>query len=147
MDRIRAALRERRMSYFGVSYGTYLGAVYATLFPDRTDRIVLDSSLGPGGLDVTASRRSALGFQDRFPDFAAWAAERDSTYGLGATPAAVTTTYFELANQLDQAQVGGVDGKLFRLTTFGALYSDRDFPSLAQLWQAVKAQAVPPRAS
>jgi pimeloyl-ACP methyl ester carboxylesterase len=144
MDRIRAALGERKMSYFGLSYGTYLGAVYATLFPDRTDRIVLDSTLGPDGLDVTASRRFALGFQDRFPDFAAWAADRDSTYGLGATPAAVTATYFELANRLDQAPVGGVDGKLFRLTTFGGLYNDRSFPPLAQLWQAVKAQAPPP---
>jgi pimeloyl-ACP methyl ester carboxylesterase len=143
MDRIRAALGERRMSYFGLSYGTYLGAVYATLFPDRTDRIVLDSTLGPGGLDVTASRRLALGFSDRFPDFAAWAADRDSTYGLGATPAAVTATYFELANRLDQAPVGGVDGKLFRLSTFGALYNDRNFPPLAQLWQAVKTEAAP----
>ncbi|TVT08936.1 alpha/beta hydrolase, partial [Amycolatopsis bartoniae] len=143
MDRIRAALGEPKISYFGLSYGTYLGSVYATLFPERTDRVVLDSTLGPTGLDVTAARRFALGFQDRFPDFAAWAAERDSTYGLGATPAAVTAEYFELANRLDEVPVGGVDGKLFRLTTFGGLYNDRNFPALAQLWQALQAGTPP----
>src|SRR5690606_19447372 len=37
MDRIREALGEERISYLGYSYGTYLGAVYAQLFPDRTD--------------------------------------------------------------------------------------------------------------
>ncbi len=37
VDAIRAALGERRLSYWGVSYGTYMGAVYATLYPQRTD--------------------------------------------------------------------------------------------------------------
>src|SRR5438132_3146330 len=40
MDQIRKALGEQTISYLGYSYGTYLGAVYATLFPDRTDRVV-----------------------------------------------------------------------------------------------------------
>jgi pimeloyl-ACP methyl ester carboxylesterase len=137
MDRIRAALGERRISYAGVSYGTYLGAVYASLFPGRTDRFVLDSATGPGGLDITASRRFALGFQLRFPDFAAWAAARDETYGLGATPAEVTARYFELAGRLDQAPVAGYDGPTFRAITFSGLYFDDNFPLLAEFWQAL----------
>lgn len=137
MDRIRLALGERKISYAGVSYGTYLGAVYATLFPRRTDRVVLDSALGPHGLDVTASRRFALGFQLRFPDFAAWVAARDATYGLGATPAEVTAKYFELAGRLDQAPVAGFDGPAFRAVTFSGLYFDARFPLLAQFWQAL----------
>jgi len=137
MDRIRVALGERTLSYYGVSYGTYLGAVYATLFPGRTDRVVLDSALGPRGLDITASRRFALGFQLRFPDFAACAAARNDVYGLGATPAEVTAKYFATAARLDQAPVAGVTGAAFRLGVFGSLYFDARFPLLAEAWRGL----------
>ncbi|CAM5450544.1 Alpha/beta fold hydrolase OS=Streptomyces microflavus OX=1919 GN=HUT09_00205 PE=3 SV=1 [Streptomyces microflavus] len=45
MDIMRAALGEQRISYFGLSYGTYLGSVYTQLFPQRVDRFVLDSAV------------------------------------------------------------------------------------------------------
>ncbi|MFD0889320.1 alpha/beta fold hydrolase, partial [Streptosporangium algeriense] len=45
MDVVRAALGERKLSYLGSSYGTYLGAVYLQLFPGRADRVVLDSAV------------------------------------------------------------------------------------------------------
>jgi pimeloyl-ACP methyl ester carboxylesterase len=137
MDRIRAALGERTLSYLGWSYGSYLGAVYATLFPGHTDRVVLDSVLGPHGLDITASRRFALGFQLRWPDFAAWAAARNDTYALGATPAEVTAHYFETAARLDRAPVGAITGAAFRVGVFSTLYSDARFPLLAEQWHAV----------
>jgi len=44
MDAIRQALGEDKINYFAWSYGSYLGAVYASLYPDRTDRIVIDSN-------------------------------------------------------------------------------------------------------
>ncbi|GAA2694838.1 MULTISPECIES: alpha/beta hydrolase [Actinosynnema] len=138
VDRVREALGERRISYLGYSYGTYLGAVYATLFPDRGDRIVLDSSLGPDGYDVKAMRRFALGLQDRFPDFAAHVVAHPE-YGLGATPEQVTAKFFELAERLDVTPVRGVDGTMFRAVTFGSLYSDADMPELAGIWQALEA--------
>ena len=50
MDAIRAALGEEKISYLGYSYGTYLGAVYATLFPQRVRRLVLDSVVDPDGV-------------------------------------------------------------------------------------------------
>jgi pimeloyl-ACP methyl ester carboxylesterase len=86
MDRIRVALGEPKLSYYGVSYGTYLGAVYTTLFPRRSDRIVLDSNLAPGGLDGTASRLLAQGFDDRFPDFAAFAVAHPEYASAGRLP-------------------------------------------------------------
>lgn len=45
MDQIRQALGEQKISYFAYSYGTYLGTVYASLFPQQTDRFVLDSNV------------------------------------------------------------------------------------------------------
>ncbi|OEV12804.1 alpha/beta hydrolase [Streptomyces nanshensis] len=136
MDRIRAALGESRISYLGASYGTQLGAVYATLFPRRGDRIVLDSSLGPGGYDVTAFRMLARGMEERFPDFAEFAA-RHPGYGLGTTPGQVKATYDRLVEKLDAEPVHGVDGTAFRGITFEHLYSDAGLPTLAKGWQAL----------
>ena len=50
MDLIREILGDQKLNYFGYSYGTWLGARYASLFPDRVDRMVLD-----GLTDITAS--------------------------------------------------------------------------------------------
>ncbi|MGH8186976.1 MAG: alpha/beta fold hydrolase, partial [Steroidobacteraceae bacterium] len=50
MDRLRQALGEQKISYLGYSYGTYLGTVYAQLFPTRTDRFVLDSAVNPNAV-------------------------------------------------------------------------------------------------
>jgi pimeloyl-ACP methyl ester carboxylesterase len=47
MDLVRAGLGEERLSYLGLSYGTLLGATYATLFPDRVERMVLDAPVDP----------------------------------------------------------------------------------------------------
>jgi pimeloyl-ACP methyl ester carboxylesterase len=143
MEQIRKALGERKISFLGASYGTYLGAVYATMFPDRGDRVVLDSNLGPGGYDVTAMRMFARGLEDRFPDFAAYAAAHPE-HGLGTTPEQVTAKYFELAKRLDAQPVQGVNGTAFRGITFEYLYSDAALPALAKTWQAIEAnQPVP----
>ena len=136
LDKIREALGEPKISYYGGSYGTYLGAVYTTLFPGQSDRIVLDSNLGPDGLDSAATRRFALGVQERFPDFAEFVA-KDPSLGLGSTPAQVTAKYYELAARLDKTPVQGANGSLFRQATFGLLYSDTEFPLLAQYWQSL----------
>ncbi|TWH21517.1 alpha/beta hydrolase [Prauserella rugosa] len=136
MDRIREALGESDVSYLGASYGTYLGAVYTTMFPQRSDRIVLDSNLGPGGYDVTAMRGFARGLQDRFPDFAEFAAARPE-YGLGTTEAAVTAKFYELVDRLDEKPVHGIDGLALRGMTFTYTYADAQFSHLAEVWQAV----------
>ncbi|MFC9685978.1 alpha/beta hydrolase [Streptomyces sp. NPDC056948] len=136
MDRIRAALGAPKVSYLGHSYGTYLGAAYTTMFPERSDRIVLDSNLGPGGYDVTAMRSFARGLEDRFPDFAKFAAAHPE-YGLGTTPEQVTAKFFDLAKRLDAKPVQGIDGTAFRGFTFERLYGDALMPELAEFWQAV----------
>ena len=47
LDVIRAALAQPRMLYFGASYGTFLGATYADLFPDKVGRMVFDGAIDP----------------------------------------------------------------------------------------------------
>ncbi|WP_020495963.1 alpha/beta hydrolase [Sciscionella marina] len=135
MDRIRAALGESKISYYGVSYGASLGAAFASANPARTDRFVLDSNPGDTTLSRDVLRRFGLGMEQRFPDFAAWAADRNTTYHLGATPAQVRDSYFTLAARLDKQPVDEVNGKLFRAFVFSKLYRNATFPELAAQWQ------------
>ncbi|MEV0297854.1 alpha/beta fold hydrolase [Nocardia sp. NPDC050710] len=86
MDVIRGALGEDRISYFGASYGTYLGSVFTQMFPERSDRMVLDSTVdpdryGPVGMvqDMSAPNEAVLDL------WAGWVAARDDTYRFGTT--------------------------------------------------------------
>lgn len=47
LDWLRRAVGDDRLSYWGISYGTYLGAVYASLFPDRLRAVILDANVDP----------------------------------------------------------------------------------------------------
>ncbi|MGW4381591.1 alpha/beta hydrolase [Kitasatospora sp. NPDC004531] len=111
MDVVRAALGERRISYFGYSYGTYLGAVYTQLFPQRADRFVLDSALDPKLAWRETFRGWSSAAELAFTRWTEWAAERDATYGLGATAAQVRTTFWELVEQADRTPVPTEDGR------------------------------------
>jgi pimeloyl-ACP methyl ester carboxylesterase len=117
-----------------------MGAVYLSLFPQRSDRFALDSVVGPRAIWRDTYRRMGPAVEIRFPDFTRFAAERSDVYGLGTTDAEVRATYFELAFRLDTVPLtlpdGQVmDGNLFRATTHVALYSDTMFPGLAELWR------------
>lgn len=63
MDLLRAVLGDKKLNYLGYSYGTFLGATYAELYPDRVGHLVLDGAIDPAvsGLDVGATQ--ALGFE------------------------------------------------------------------------------------
>jgi len=63
MDLIRAVLGDKQLNYLGYSYGTFLGATYADLYPEKAGRLVLDGAIDPAvsGLDVGATQ--ALGFE------------------------------------------------------------------------------------
>ncbi|MCA2211668.1 alpha/beta fold hydrolase [Jidongwangia harbinensis] len=138
LDRIRAALGERKASFLGYSYGSALGAAYASMFPDTTDRVIIDSNAGDTALTRAGVRRFGLGFEQAFPDFARWAAARHASYGLGRTPEQVRATYFALAERLDEQPLPFMNGREFRVNTFASLYGESQYPALARAWQEVK---------
>ncbi|MFC8131197.1 alpha/beta hydrolase [Streptomyces sp. NPDC057302] len=109
MDVLRAALGERKVSYYGVSYGTALGAVYTQLFPRRADRFVLDSAVDPKRMWRGMFRIWAPEAERAFQRWAKWTAARDATYGLGATPAAVSKSFWDVIARADRDPVV-VDG-------------------------------------
>ncbi|MFI6106045.1 alpha/beta hydrolase [Streptomyces sp. NPDC051310] len=107
IDRFREALGEERLSAWGVSYGTYVAAVYAQKYPHRTDRWVMDSNGDPDPARVGRGwlANMAKGVEDRFPDFARWAsaASTPEEFRLADDPAAVRRLFLDLAAALDRA--------------------------------------------
>jgi pimeloyl-ACP methyl ester carboxylesterase len=150
MDQIRRALGERQVSYFGVSWGTYLGPVYRALFPNRVDRMVLDSAVDPNARGYTDFRMFSIGMEDRWPDLAAAAVDSRDAVRFGDTPAKVRTTYLAVAAKLDRRPVtvpgtaAPLNGNLLRLHTFLMSYQDTALlptpdnavPPLMALWRA-----------
>ncbi|MEU8659961.1 alpha/beta fold hydrolase [Actinoplanes philippinensis] len=112
MDLIRVLLGEEKISYFGISYGTYLGAVYTQLYPGRSDRMMLDSNVDPARMGRGFYEGRAIGSARRFTHFTEWAAQRDATYHLGPTPAAVEHTFWGLVDRLKRAPLS-IDGRRF----------------------------------
>ncbi|MFY0573232.1 alpha/beta hydrolase [Cystobacter fuscus] len=143
MDRIRQALGEGKISYWGQSYGTYLGAVYASLFAENTDRMVLESNVDPTSVWYGFARYWGVGMASRFPDAARLAAANNDTVHFGTSIEEVTATYLELANRLDAtpASVPGtsarITGGLFRSVTYVLLQRDEQLPLLVQSWRAI----------
>src|SRR4029078_5023575 len=62
-DVLGPVLGDARLPYLGKSYGTYLGAIYADLFPARVGRLVLDGPLDPSSSDLDNASAQAVGFQ------------------------------------------------------------------------------------
>jgi pimeloyl-ACP methyl ester carboxylesterase len=75
MDQIRQLLGVQQVTYYGISYGTYLGQVYGTLFPGRVRRMVLDSTVDPTGAWYADNIDQDYAFQNRIEAFFAWTAK------------------------------------------------------------------------
>jgi pimeloyl-ACP methyl ester carboxylesterase len=142
LDRIRQVLGEKKISYWGQSYGTYLGAVYRGLFPEHTDRMVLEGNVDPNKVWAQQSATWDKGMAARFPDAARLAAAHNDSLGLGADVAKVTKAYLALAARLDRtpAPVPGskmsLNGLTFRQVTYALLLHNETLPTLTQFWKA-----------
>ncbi|MCW7942121.1 peptidase [Streptomyces hygroscopicus] len=69
MDLMRQVLGDRTMHYFGISYGTELGGVYAHLFPKNVGRLVLDAVVDPTADSVGHAKNQTRGFQRALDDY------------------------------------------------------------------------------
>jgi pimeloyl-ACP methyl ester carboxylesterase len=138
MDRLRAALGEKLLTYVGFSYGTYLGTVYAELFPKRVRAMVLDGAVDPSLTPETADAGQAAGFETDLHDFFAWCAKASSCRsGLSPSPAAAYATLF---TSLEEGRT--LTASLPHTTSIGygvalegviaALYSTETWPILGQ---------------
>jgi pimeloyl-ACP methyl ester carboxylesterase len=133
MDAIRAAFGVSKINYYAFSYGTYLGQVYATLFPERVRRMVLDSTVDPAGVWYADNVNQDYAFQGRMAAFFAWVAKYDGTYHLGRTAAQVQAAWYRARDQLLAHPVMGKIGvDEFDDTFLQGGYWDQLWPGLAQ---------------
>jgi pimeloyl-ACP methyl ester carboxylesterase len=133
LDSIRAAFGVSKINYYAFSYGTYLGQVYATLFPTRVRRMVLDSTVDPTGAWYTDNIDQDYAFDQRQDAFYAWMARYPATYNLGRNAASVRAAYYRARNRLAAHPINGELGPDELDDTFLAgAYDDELWPGLAQ---------------
>jgi len=112
MDVIRAALEVPKLDYFGISYGTKLGATYAELFPNHVGKFVLDSVLAPGVESFEVTKAQSAGFEQSLDAWAAWCAETaDCNVGDDGDVESVKTTVEDFIAQVEEEPLTYPDGR------------------------------------
>ncbi|WP_171162390.1 alpha/beta hydrolase [Streptomyces sp. I05A-00742] len=112
LDVLRAALGEQRLNFVGASYGTYFGAVYATLFPGHVRRMVFDSVVNPSPQKIWYRNNldQSAAFERRWYDWRRWAARHHAVYHLGRTEREVLASYHKAVERLGRRAAGGKVG-------------------------------------
>jgi len=141
MDLVRAALGDEKLTYVGASYGTFLGATYAGLYPERVGRLVLDGAMDPSLPARKMNRDQTAGFETAFRSFAKdCVSESDCPLGrAGTSPEQVGRNLKAFFRQLDSTPVdaGDADGRKLgeALATTGviaAMYDEGAWPQLRE---------------
>ena len=142
MDLIRESMGFETINYLGISYGTYLGGVYATLFPDRVEAMFLDSAFDPQG--DTAEQdylTQAEGFENAFNNWVDWCESTPSDCSFSSDD--VKADWVELydAYELESAFTDDereVNGVVVDTATVAALYSRGEWSYLADALSALR---------
>ncbi|WP_432931797.1 alpha/beta hydrolase [Microbispora sp. CA-135349] len=136
MEALRSALGDPRLNFFGFSYGTHLGAVYATQYPKKVGRMVLDSAVDPSVTMLDMAKTQALGFQKAYEDYLADCTKTRTSCPLGADTAAANATVLRLLDTLARTpgKVGSrtVTEDVARAAITQALYSKLTWPLLTE---------------
>jgi len=106
MESIRKAFGASKINYYGFSYGTYLGQVYATQHPNRVGRWVLDSNVDPRRVWYAANLDQDIAFNKNIKIWFGWLAKYNSVYKLGSTEKAVEKLWYAEKAKLDKKAVG-----------------------------------------
>ena len=138
LDVLRSALGESKLTFLGKSYGTYLGAWYAQLFPGRVRALVLDGAVDPDAPSLALDITQAEGFQVAFGSFAQWCMasatcplghDRSVGSAVAKVQGLITrANSVPLASHLGDGQVA--DGAMLLNGVAAALYSKSFWPDL-----------------
>ncbi|MFE1027176.1 alpha/beta hydrolase [Streptomyces sp. NPDC058818] len=143
MDVLRAVLGDEKLTYVGASYGTFLGATYAGLFPDRAGRLVLDGAMDPSLPARRLNMEQTAGFETAFQSFAKDCVRQpDCPLGdQGTTPDQVGKNLKAFFDDLDAEPVptGDADGRKLTesLATTGVIAAMYDEGAWQQLRESL----------
>lgn len=136
MDTIRKALGADKINYYGFSYGTYLGQVYSTLFPERVRRFVFDGVVNPTRVWYDANLDQDVQFDLNIRTYFDWVADNDAAYGLGTDGAALTAKYYEILDKLTEHPEGSFGAAEWNDVFVGAAYYVYAWDDLAHVFAA-----------
>ncbi|WP_330466678.1 alpha/beta hydrolase [Streptomyces longwoodensis] len=145
MDILRALLGDRKLHYVGASYGTFLGATYAGLYPQRVGRLVLDGAMDPSLSARRMNLDQTKGFETAFQSFAKDCVRQSDCPlgGPGATPAQVGRNLKAFFDRLDAHPIpaGDADGRTLgeSLATTGVIAAMYDESAWGELREALTA--------
>jgi pimeloyl-ACP methyl ester carboxylesterase len=108
MDLMRQVLGDRKLHYFGISYGTELGGVYAHLFPKNVGRAVFDAVVDPTQTSEQGSLAQAEGFQRALDNYAEDCTSKAEDCPVGDTPQDVKDRIARLLKNLDSRPLPGL---------------------------------------
>jgi pimeloyl-ACP methyl ester carboxylesterase len=134
MDLIRAALGEDKISYFGFSYGSELGATWATMFPTTVRAAVFDGATDPTADYIQSGLNQAKGFETEFTKFLAQCSKnKECAFHNGGRAEAAFDTLIELLDK-EPLVVGKdrapVNQAIALVAVAQAMYSSSMWPEL-----------------
>jgi len=139
IDRVREALGEDELSYLGFSYGTFLGATYASLFPNRYRALVLDGALDADqyiNRPLDSLREQTAGIERALGRFlAACSGDQVACSGFGGSdPWKAFDALIERADRqpLPTAQGRALDGDDIRAGAAQAMYAKSAWGALGR---------------
>ena len=136
MDTIRAGLEEDTISYFGFSYGSELGATWATLFPGTVRAAVLDGAADPNADFLTSGLQQTAGFEKSIATFLARCSDTPTCpFNNGGD---AETAFDALMASIDESPVPSVPDRpdvtrgVALTAVANAMYSETLWPELEQ---------------
>jgi pimeloyl-ACP methyl ester carboxylesterase len=106
IDVLRETLGDSRLTYFGASYGTFLGATYAGLFPKQVGRMVLDGAVDPATSLLDMNLVQAHGFEVALRSYVKACVDRGNCF-LGSSVDAGVRRIQEFLNRVEQEPLPG----------------------------------------
>ncbi|MFJ7751625.1 alpha/beta hydrolase [Arthrobacter sp. NPDC097144] len=136
MDILRAVAGDKQLNYLGFSYGTFLGATYAELFPEKVGRMVLDGALDPSASNEEITLGQAEGFENAIRAYVEDCLTSADCPLSGTTDEAIETIR-ELIASVEASPMTAKDGRTVTASTFVTgfivpLYNSDNWPILTR---------------
>ena len=141
LDLLRAILGDEKLNYLGYSYGTFLGAMYADLYPEKVGRLVLDGAVDPTSTEAEVVEAQAVGFEKALRAYLADCLSGSECPFEGSVEDAMDEVG-KLLDSLAASPLRGSDGRMVGADTFitaiiFALYSPQLWTYLSDMFESV----------
>ncbi|UCR87845.1 alpha/beta hydrolase [Mycetocola spongiae] len=141
MDLIRSLVGDPKLNFLGYSYGTFLGATYAELYPQNVGRLVLDGAIDPSVSNAEVSKIQAVGFENALRAYLEDCLTGTRCPFTGSVDEAMTTVT-SLLDSTAASPLRVSDGRILDANTLMTaiifpLYSAESWPALSQMFASV----------